>query len=65
MMWLFAWWRWFFRPKPIALPGKFPWGKPPPLAFGTLLVKGRDFDIVADGKGGVTVAARARKAKAR
>lgn len=47
-------WRRAFPPKPIRLPGKFPWVKPKPLAFGTVLIEGNP-PVIADGKGGVTV----------
>lgn len=39
---------------PIRIPGTYPWNRPAHLPRGTPLVGGgRDFVIVADGKGGV------------
>jgi hypothetical protein len=43
-----------FRPRPIRLPGTYPWKAPKPLPAGTVLID-CDPPIVADGKGGVTV----------
>lgn len=52
-------WRRLFPPRVLRIPGKFPWKLPAPLPFGTPLVEGTD--IVADGKGGVTVSKMVRQ----
>lgn len=47
------WWRRIIYP-PIRIPGTYPWNRPAHLTRGTPLIGGgRDFVIVADGKGGV------------
>lgn len=48
-------WDRLFPPKPIRLPGKWPWVVAKPLPYGSILINSSP-PIIADGKGGVTVA---------
>lgn len=55
-------WRALFKPRPMRIPGVYPWNKPKPMPFGTVLIDGGAFKVIADGKGGVTTTPRVRRA---
>lgn len=52
--WLVRRWRRVFLPPPERIPGQFPWKRPPPLPYGTVLIdpKGGRSGVYADGTGG-------------
>lgn len=52
---MIAFLRALFRRKPVKIPGKYPWSvqAEAPLPWGTVLYRGRYFDHIADGVGGI------------
>lgn len=47
------WWRIIFPPRALRIPGKWPWVRPSPTPYGTILIDDPVWPIYADGKGGI------------
>jgi hypothetical protein len=59
-----------FPPQAVRIPGKFPWARPAPLPFGTVLIEPKDgrSGVYSDGAGGwffTTTDKRATRASSR